>query len=193
MSAGLIDQVAFRGRGYRGAVSHLSIHRQLPLPAVVLGHGVQDEARGERQAAQEHERRRQNGGGEAGHQAGPRVLRDDRDAQHEADKREHQRHEAEELERPVVLEERCDGHDDLDTVGDSIELGAGAGGPVAVLDRHVQDAPAPVHRVDGELRLDLESLGEHGERLHERPRERAVTGHDVVEAVAVDPLDHEPH
>lgn len=163
------------------------------MPTIVFGYGIQNEPCGERQATQEHERCRQNSGGEAGNQAGPCILRDNRDAQYEADKREHQRYEAEELERPVVLEERRDGHDDLDTVGYRVELGAGARRPVAVLDRHVQDAPAAIHRVDGELRLDLESFGEHGERLHERAREGAVTGHDIVEAVAVDPLDHEAH
>ena len=44
--------------------------------------------------------------------------------------------------------------------------------------------------MDRQLGLDLEPVREDGEGLHERAGERAVARHDVVEGVAVDPLDH---
>lgn len=44
--------------------------------------------------------------------------------------------------------------------------------------------------VDGELGLDLEALAQNGERLDERLAHGAVARHDVLKAVAVDPLDH---
>lgn len=44
--------------------------------------------------------------------------------------------------------------------------------------------------VDGEFGLDLEALAQDGERLDERSAHGAVARHDVLEAVAVDPLDH---
>lgn len=47
-----------------------------------------------------------------------------------------------------------------------------------------------VDRVDGQLCLDLEPFGEHGKRFDEGLAHGAVAGHDIVKAVAVDPLDH---
>lgn len=44
--------------------------------------------------------------------------------------------------------------------------------------------------MDGELSLDLETLAQDGERLDERLAHGAVPRHDIVETVAVDPLDH---
>ena len=47
--------------------------------------------------------------------------------------------------------------------------------------------------MDGDLRLDLEALGEHRHGLHEHAVERAVARHDVVEGEAVDLLDQPAH
>ncbi len=47
--------------------------------------------------------------------------------------------------------------------------------------------------MDGELGLDLEDPGKRGERLYERAAHGLVAGHDVVEAVAIDPLDRGAH
>ena len=44
--------------------------------------------------------------------------------------------------------------------------------------------------MDGELGLDLEALAQDGECLDEWLAHGAVPRHDVIEAVAVDPLDH---
>lgn len=51
------------------------------------------------------------------------VLNNDGDAEREADGGEDQGDEAEEFERSVVLEERADHGDDLDTVADRVEFG----------------------------------------------------------------------
>lgn len=118
------------------------------------------------------------------------VLNDDGDAEREADNSEEQGDETEELERAVVLEERADHGDDLDAVADRVELGLRSRGAVPVLHRDVPDAPAVVDGVDGEFGLDLEALAQDGERLDERSAHGAVARHDVLEAVAVDPLDH---
>lgn len=155
-----------------------------------LGDRVEDEARSQAEAAQEHERRGEHGGGEAGHQSGAEVLNNNRNAERESYGGEEQRYEAEELERAVVLEERADHGDNLDAVADRVELGLRAGGAVPVLHRDVPDAPAVVDGVDGELGFDLEALAQDGECLDERQAHGAVARHDVFEAVAVDPLDH---
>ena len=118
------------------------------------------------------------------------VLYDDGDAEREADGGEEQGDKAEKLERAVVLEERADHGDDFDAVADGAELGLRSRGAVPVLHRDVLDAPAVVDGVDGKLGLDLEALAQDGERLDERLAHGAVSRHDVVEAVAVDPLDH---
>ena len=47
-----------------------------------------------------------------------------------------------------------------------------------------------VDGVDRELGFDLEALGKHGEGFDEWTAHGAVTGHDVIETVAIDPLDH---
>lgn len=44
--------------------------------------------------------------------------------------------------------------------------------------------------VDGELGFNLEALTQDGEGLDERLAHGSVAGHDVVEAVAVNPFDH---
>lgn len=118
------------------------------------------------------------------------VLDNYRNAERESYGGEEQRDEAEELERAVVLEERADHGDDLDAVADRVELGLRPRGAVPVLHRDVPDAPAVVDGVDGKLGLDLEALAQDGERLDERQAHGAVARHDVLEAVAVDPLDH---
>lgn len=118
------------------------------------------------------------------------ILYDDGDAEREADGGEDQGDEAEEFERSVVLEERADHGDDLDAVADRVELRLRSRGAVSVLHRDVLDAPAVVDGVDGELGLDLEALAQNGERLDERLAHGAVARHDVLKAVAVDPLDH---
>lgn len=167
-----------------------SIHLQLPLFLFDLGDRVEDEARSQAEAAQEHERCCEHGGGEAGHQSGAEVLNNNRNAEREPYGGEEQRDEAEELERAVVLEERADHGDDLDAVADRVELRLRSRGAVSVLHRDVLDAPAVVDGVDGELGLDLEALAQNGERLDERLAHGAVARHDVLKAVAVDPLDH---
>ena len=47
-----------------------------------------------------------------------------------------------------------------------------------------------VDGVDRELGFDLEALGKHREGFNERAAHGTVAGHDVIEAVAIDPLDH---
>lgn len=155
-----------------------------------LGDRVEDEARRQAETAQEHETCGEHGSGEAGNQPGVEVLSDDGDAEREADGGEEQGDKAEKLERAVVLEERADHGDDLDAVADRVELGLRAGGAVPVLHRDVLDAPAVVDGVYGELGLDLEALAQDGECLDEWLAHGAVPCHDVIEAVAVDPLDH---
>ena len=167
-----------------------SIYLKLPLFSLDLGDRVEDEARRQAEAAQEHERRGEHGGGEAGYQSGAEVLNNNRNAKNESYGGEEQRDEAEELERAVVLEERADHGDDLDAVADRVELGLRSRGTVPVLHRDVPDAPAVVDGVDGELGLDLEALAQDGERLDERLIHGTVPRHDVFEAVAVDPFDH---
>ena len=44
--------------------------------------------------------------------------------------------------------------------------------------------------MDRELGFDLEALGKHREGFDERAAHGAVAGHDIIEAVAIDPLDH---
>lgn len=171
-------------------VAACSINLQLPLLLFDLGNRVEDEARRQAEAAQEHERCGEHGGGEAGHQSGVEVFNNNRYAEREPDDGEEQGDEAEELERAVVLKERADHGDDFDAVADGAELGLRSRGAVPVLHRDVLDAPAVVDGVDGELGLNLEALAQDRERLDERPAHGAVTRHDVVEAVAVDPLDH---
>ena len=169
------------------------VHLELPLPAVGLGDGVEDQPAGEREGRQEHQPQGQDGRGEPGHQARVQELEDDGRAEEEAEGQEEQGDKPEELHRPIVLEERADHHEDTGAVAHGVELGDRALGPVAVLDGHVEDPPAAVHRVDGELRLDLEAAGEHREGLHEGAGEGAVAGHHVVEPVAVDPADRGAH
>ena len=101
--------------------------------------------------------------------------------------------EAEELERTIVLEEASDHLDDLDAVAHRVELRLGSCGAVTVDDGDVEDAPASVHGVNGELGLYLEALGEYGEGLDKGPRERAESRHNILETVAIDPLDHEAY
>lgn len=169
---------------------HLAVDGELPLLALHLGDGVQDHPRGEREPAEEHEGAGEHGGGQAQDQPGAEELGDHGDAGDEAQKEEQQGDQAEELHGPVVLEQPGDGHDHLRPVGERGELRLRALGPVAVDDGHIEDAPAPVDRVDRQLGLDLEPVREDGEGLHERAGERAVARHDVVEGVTVDPLDH---
>ena len=52
-------------------------------------------------------------------------------------------------------------------------------GAVAVLDWHLIESQVVVQRVDGHLRLNLETTREHGIGLDEGEAERAVSGHDV--------------
>ena len=47
-----------------------------------------------------------------------------------------------------------------------------------------------VDGVDRELGFDLKALGKHWEGFNERAAHGAVACHDVIEAVAIDPLDH---
>ena len=166
------------------------INLKLPLLLFDLGDRVEDEARSQAEATQKHERRGEHGGGKAGHQSGAEVLNNNRNAKNESYGGEEQRDEAEELERAVVLEERADHSDDLDAVAECVELGLRSRGAVPVLHRDVPNAPAVVDGVDGELGLDLEPLAQDGERLDEWQAHGAVARHDVLEAVAVDPLDH---
>lgn len=88
-----------------------------------LGDRVEDEARCQAEAAQEHETRGEHGSWEAGNQPGVEILYDDGDAEREADGGEDQGDETEEFERSVVLEECADHGDDLDAVADRVELG----------------------------------------------------------------------
>ena len=167
-----------------------SIYLKLPLFSLDLGDRVEDEARSQAEAAQKHERRGEHGGGEAGHQSGTEVLNNNWNAKSESYGGEEQRDEAEELERAVVLEERTNHGDDLDAVADRVELGLRPRGAVPVLHRDVPDAPAVVDGVDRELGFDLEALGKHREGFNERAAHGAVAGHDVIEAVDIDPVDH---
>ena len=118
------------------------------------------------------------------------VLNNDGDAERETNNGEEQGDEAEELERAVVLEECADHRDDLNAVADRVELGLRTGGAVPVLHRDVLNAPTVVDGVDGELSLDLETLAQDGERLDEWLAHGTVPRHDIVETVAVNPLDH---
>ena len=52
------------------------VHSHLPLPPVAAGHGVQDEAGGERERRQYHERHGQHRRGQARHVAGVQALGD---------------------------------------------------------------------------------------------------------------------
>lgn len=126
-----------------------------------LCYRIQDESGCKAQAAQEHKRRGEHGGGEARNEAGLAILDNDGHAQGEADHRKQKRDEAEELQRAVVLEQRADHRDDFNAVAHGIELGFGAFRTVAVLDGHIFDAPAVVDGVDRELGFDLEALGKH--------------------------------
>lgn len=56
--------------------------------------------------------------------------------------------------------------------------------------RHIFYAPAVVDGMNGELGFDLEAFTQDGEGLYERLAHGSVAGHDVVEAIAVNPLDH---
>lgn len=44
--------------------------------------------------------------------------------------------------------------------------------------------------MDGELGFNLEALAQNGEGLDERFAHGSISGHHVVKAVAVNPLDH---
>ena len=171
-------------------VGVFAVYVDLPLLFFDLCHGIQDESGCKAQTAQEHKRRGEHGGGEARNEAGLEILDNDGHAQGEADHRKQKRNQAEELQRAVVLEQRADHRNDLNAVADGIKLGLGAFRTVAVLDGYIFDAPAVVDGVDRELGFDLEALGKHGEGFDERAAHGAVAGHDIIEAVAIDPLDH---
>lgn len=81
----------------------------------------------------------------------------------------------------------------LRSVGERGQLRDAASGTVAVVDRHLGDAPALVDGMDRKFRLYLESGREHGHGLGEHGVEGAVAGHDVLELEAVDPLDEPTH
>ena len=125
--------------------------------------------------------------GEARNKTGLEILDNDGNAQGKTDDRKQKRNEAEELQRAVVLEQRADHGDDFNAVADGIKFGLGAFRAIAVLNRHVFDAPTVVDGVDGKFSFDLESLGKHGEGLDERAAHGAISRHNVVETVAVDP------
>ena len=118
------------------------------------------------------------------------ILDNDGHAQGEADDRKQERDQAEELQRTVVLEQRTDHRYDFDAIADGVEFGLGTRGTVAVLDGHIFDAPAVVDGVDRQLGFDLKALRKHGEGFDEWAAHGAVAGHDVIETVAIDPLDH---
>lgn len=167
-----------------------AVHVDLPLLFFDLCHGIEDESGCKAQTAQEHKRRGEHGGGEARNEAGLEILDNDGHAQGEAEYREQKRNEAEELQRTVVLEQRADHRNDFNAVAHGVEFGLGTLGTVAVLDGHIFDAPAVVDGVDRELGFDLKALGKHWEGFNERAAHGAVACHDVIEAVAIDPLDH---
>ena len=118
------------------------------------------------------------------------ILDNDGNTQGKTDNGKEKSYEAEEFERAVVLEQRADHGDDLNAVAHGIKLGLGAFRAVAVLDGHVFDTPTVVDGMDREFGFDLESLRKHGEGLDERAAHGTISRHDVIETVAVYPLNH---
>ena len=172
---------------------HELINLELPLLAVGLRHRVEDEAGRHGQAAAEHESHGEHRRGDAQHYARCDEGRNHGDAHDEAERHEDERNPAEEGEGLVFLEQARDGLEHLRAVAEGRQLRVAALGAVAVLDGHVDDAPALVDRVDGELGFDLEALREHRHGLDEGAVEGAVARHDVVEGEAVDGLDQPAH
>lgn len=118
------------------------------------------------------------------------VLRNNWDSESETYDGKDECNKTKELERTIVFKERSDHCDDLDAVADRIEFGFRALRSIAILHRHVFNTPAVVDGMYGELGFDLEALAQNGEGLDEGLAHGSVAGHDVVEAVAVNPFDH---
>ena len=64
---------------------------------------------------------------------------------------------------------------------------------VTVLDRHLVESQVVVQRVDGHFHLDLEAARQHGVGFDEREAERAVSGHDIGDVRAEQPVDGAAH
>lgn len=118
------------------------------------------------------------------------VLRNNWDSESETYDGKDECNKTKEFERTIVLKECSDHCDYLNAVANCVELGLGACGSIAILHRHIFYAPAVVDGMNGELGFDLEAFTQDGEGLYERLAHGSVAGHDVVEAIAVNPLDH---
>ena len=157
--------------------------------AVVFGDHVKNDTGDDEQESDDDQHDGADERGEVGDHAGAHELRGDPAAQNQSDDSDEQAKSSEERQRLVFADHAEDGAHDLDAVAHRVELGHGAGGPVAVLYGHFVQSQVVVQRVDGHFRLDLEAAREHGVGFDEGEAERAVTGHDVSDVRAEQVVD----
>ena len=81
----------------------LAVYAELPLLSLDFRHGVQDEARGEREGGHEHECRGEDGGRKPRYEAGGEVFGHYRHSSEQAADAERQGNQREELQRAVVF------------------------------------------------------------------------------------------
>ena len=161
--------------------------------AVVLGDHVEDDAGDDEQEAYDDEHDGTDQRGEVDDHAGAYEFGGDPSTQHDADDADDQAEGAEERQRLVFADHAEDGAHHLDAVTYRVQLGYGTFWPVAVLDGHFEQTQVVVQRVDGHLGLDLEAARKHGVGLDEGEVERAVSGHDVGDVRAEQPVDGAAH
>ena len=130
-----------------------------------------------------------NEGGELGHQAGPDVLHQNGNEEAQSQEHQHQRNGTEEQEGLVVPEQLADGLEDLEAVGEGVQLGFAALGTVPVGNDHVGDEHIPVHSVDAHFSFNLKALAQHGEALDELVAEGTAAGHDVLDIALEQQID----
>ena len=161
--------------------------------AVILGHDIQDNTGDDEQKPRDDQHHRADQRGEVRDHAGFGEFEGNCAAQHDADDANDQAQSAEEGEGLVFADHAEDGAHHLDAVAYRVQLGYGTFRPVAVLDGHFEQTQVVVQRVDGHLRLDLEAARKHGVGFDEREAERAVSGHDIGDVRAEQPVDGAAH
>ena len=139
------------------------------------------------QETERHQSDAQEEGGEAGDVAEPQEVPDDRNAQDDGDDPREEPQGPVEEDGALIAHKTPDEPQDLESIGEGVELGLRSGGALLEADRHLDLGNAQSGGMHRQLGLDLELPAHGGEGLDEPAREDAVAGEHIGDMGPEDP------
>ena len=122
-----------------------------------------------------------------------RIINQHRNHGNQPDCREKQRKNAEKRQRLILANHRENRVQYLEPVAERVQLAVRSLRSVSILHGHFIQLKILIQAVNGHLGFDLKPLGEHGIRLGERKRKRAISGHNVGYVRAEQSVDAAAH